>query len=285
VLVWTDAALYSLQYVGAGSGVWSSQLVGDNISVASPNSVAFANGVTYWLGNDKFYMYDGRTQPLPCDLRKFIFDDFNHDQFEQVTAGTNEAFHEIWWFYCSAGSNTNDRYVVYNYMQDIWYYGTLARTAWLDSGLRDSPLAATYSNNLVDHEVGVDNNETEVVESIDSYITSAEFDIDDGDKFFFIRRMLPDVRFDGSTIDNPRTTLTLTPLVGAGSGYTTPASVGGNNSSVVTRTATIPIEEFTNQVYPRVRGRQLIFRIQSNEIGVQWQLGTPRIDIRPDGRR
>jgi hypothetical protein len=284
ILVWTNAALYSLQYQGAPV-VWGAQLVGENISIASQNAVAYANGVAYWMGNDKFYKYDGRAQPLRCDLRKFIFDDFNHQQYEQVCSGTNESFHEVWWFYCSANATQNDRYVIYNYMEDIWYYGELGRSAWLDSGLRDHPLAATYSNNLVDHEDGIDNNEGDTTLPIHAYIASTQFALGEGDRFAFIWRMLPDLRFDGSTANNPSVTMTLLPLANSGSGYNTPASEGGTNAATVTRTSVVPIEQYTGQVYTRVRGRQLAIKIESTGEGVQWQLGTPRLDIRPDGRR
>jgi hypothetical protein len=284
ILVWTDAALYSLQYQGTPA-VWGAQLVGENISIASQNSVAYANGVAFWMGNDKFYKYDGRAQPLRCDLRKFIFDDFNHQQFEQVCSGTNESFHEVWWFYCSANATQNDRYVVYNYMEDIWYYGTLGRSAWLDSGLRDYPLAATFNNNLVNHEQGVDNNETGTTLPITSYIASTQFALGDGDRFAFVYRMLPDLRFDGSTAGSPSVTMTLLPLANSGAGYTTPASEGGTNTATVTRSSVVPIEQYTGQVYTRVRGRQMAIKIESDGEGVQWQLGTPRIDMRPDGRR
>ena len=284
VLVWTDSALYAMQYVGAPV-VWSAQLVGENISIAGQNAVAYANGVAYWMGKDKFYMYDGRTQPLRCDLRQFIFNDFNTQQYDQVVAGTNESYHEVWWFYCSADQTTSDRYVVYNYMEDVWYYGTMSRTAWLDSGLRDKPLAATYSNNLVNHEEGVDNNENATTLPIHAYVASAEFDLDDGHQFAFIWRILPDIRFDGSTTGSPSATMTLLPLANSGSGYNDPASVGGSNSRAVTRTAVLPVEEFTGQIYTRVRGRQLAMKVESTGEGVTWQLGAPRIDMRPDGRR
>lgn len=284
ILVWTDAALYSLQYQGAPV-VWGAQLVGENISIASQNAVAYANGIAYWMGNDKFYKYDGRTQPLRCDVRKYVFDDLNHQQYSQVCAGTNEAYHEVWWFYCSSSATQNDRYVVYNYMEDIWYYGTMARSAWLDTGLRDFPIAATYDNTIVEQEFECCDNTTGTPSPIHAYITSTQFAIGDGDRFAFIWRMLPDMRFDGSTTATPSATMTLLPLANSGSGYTTPASVGGSNSATVTRTATIPIEQYTGQVYTRVRGRQLAIKVESDGAGVQWQLGTPRIDMRPDGRR
>ena len=284
VLVWTDSAVYALQYVGAPA-VWTAQLIGENISVASQNAVAYANGVAYWMGKDKFYKYDGRTQPLRCDLRKFIFNDFNTAQYAQVFSGTIESYHEIWWWYCSGTSTVADKYVVYNYLEDVWYYGNMSRSAWLDTGLRDNPLAATYSFNLVDHEEGVDDEEGANIVAISSYIESAQFDLDDGHQFMFIWRVLPDISFDGSTINAPNATLSLLPLANSGSGYNAPLSEGGANAAVVTRSATTPVEKYTGEVYTRVRGRQMAVKIASTAVGVTWQLGTPRIDMRADGRR
>jgi hypothetical protein len=285
IVVWTDSALYSIQYVGVPA-VWSTQLLAGNISIYGPNAKALASGVIYWMGVDKFYKYDGRTQTLRCDLRQYIFSDINQSQNQQVFAGTNEGFNEVWWYYCSAGSTVVDKYVVYNYAEDIWYYGTMGRTAWLDSGLRDYPLAATYSRNLVNHEQGVDDNETGTALPIAASIGSSEFDIDDGHNFGFIWRVLPDITFRGSTGDlTPQCNMTLIPLRNSGSGFTTPASTNGTSSAQIQRIATAPIEEFTGQVYIRVRGRQLIFKVDSNRLGTTWQLGAPRIDIKPDGRR
>jgi hypothetical protein len=285
IVVWTDSALYSLQYVGVPA-VWSTQLLAGNISIYGPNAKALASGVIYWMGVDKFYKYDGRTQTLRCDLREYIFSDINQSQNQQVFAGTNEGFNEVWWYYCSAGSNVVNRYVVYNYAEDIWYYGTMGRTAWLDSGLRDYPLAATYTRNLVNHEQGVDDNETGTALPIAASIGSSEFDIDDGHNFGFIWRVLPDITFRGSTgALTPQCNMTLIPLRNSGSGFTTPASTNGTSSAEIQRIATAPIEEFTGQVYIRVRGRQLIFKVDSNRLGTTWQLGAPRIDIKPDGRR
>ena len=284
VLVWTDSSVYSLQYQGAPI-VWGVQLVGDNISIASQNAVGFSGGVAFWMGKDKFYSYDGRTQTLLCDVRRFVFNDFNELQYDQVFAGTNEAFHEIWWFYCSQNSQTIDRYVVYNYLEKTWYYGTMARTAWLDSGLRDYPLAASYTYNLTNQEFGTDDNETGTPVPISASITSGQFDIDGGDRFAFIWRLMPDMTFDGSTTDDPHATMSLLPLANSGSGYNSPASEGGSNSGTVTRTATVPIEKFTGQVNTRVRGRQMSIKVESDSLGVRWQLGSPRVDMRPDGRR
>jgi hypothetical protein len=290
VLVWTDAAVYSLQYVGAPI-VWSAQIVGENISVAGQNAVAYANGVSYWMGKDKFYKYDGRTQPLRCDLRRYIFDDINTAQYEQVAAGTNEGFHEIWWFYCSANSNVVDKYVIYNYLEDVWYYGNMSRTAWLDSGIRDYPLAATYSNNLVNHEQGVDNGEGAALVPITAYITSAEFDLEDGHNFMFIWRVLPDITFQNSIAPAPTATIYLLPLKNSGSGYSVNPAVNANHSvanqsfSSVTRTAVLPVERFTGQIFTRVRGRQMAMKVESTGLGVTWQLGSMRLDMRPDGKR
>ena len=284
ILVWTDSSLYALQYVGAPI-VWSSQLVGQHTSIASQNAVAYADGVSYWMGMDKFYKYDGGIRQLRCDLRRHVFNDINTSQMDQVFAGTVESFHEIWWFYCSADSTTIDKYLVYNYQEDIWYYGTLTRTAWLDSGLQDFPLAATYNNNLVEHENGVDDNETTQPAAISANIASAQFDIDDGDRFAFVNRVVPDITFDGSTADNPSATLSLIPYSSSGSGISDPTSEGGSNSGAITRSATAPVEKYTDRLDIRIRARQMSLKIESSDTGVIWQLGSPRIDIRADGRR
>jgi hypothetical protein len=283
--VWTDTAMYSLQYVG-GQIVWGAQLIGENVSIASPNSVVYANGVSYWMGKGKFYSSNGsQISTLKCDLLRYVFNDFNLQQIDQVFGGTNEEYHEVWWFYCSEDSTTVDKYVIYNYEEKIWYYGTMARTAWLDSGMRDFPIAATYTYNLVNHEEGVDDNETTTLTAINAFITSAEFDTDDGHKFSLISRVLPDITFDGSTADAPAAAITLYPLQNSGSGYNSPMSEGGNSTATITRSATSPVEEYTNQVDMRVRGRQIAIKIESTAEGVQWQLGSPRIDMRTDGRR
>jgi hypothetical protein len=202
-----------------------------------------------------------------------------------VFASTNEGFNEVWWFYCSAASSTVDRYVVYNYGEDIWYYGTLARTAWIDSPLRPNPQAATYLNNLVSHEFGTDDNDTGTPAAINSYIQSSEFDIGDGHNFGYIWRVLPDITFRGSTAGSPTATLTLFTLKNSGSGYTSPASQGGTNTASIVRTATLPVEVYTGQVYTRVRGRQISLKVSSAQVGTTWQLGAPRLDIKPDGRK
>ena len=282
ILVWTDSAIYSLQYIGQPV-VWSSQLMGDNISILGQNAAAQASGVVYWMGVDKFYLYDGRLQTLNCDLRRYIFQDINLQQNQQVFASTNEGFNEVWWFYCSAGSTEVDKYVVYNYQEKVWYYGTMGRTAWLDSGLRDYPIAATYEHNLVNHEYGLDDDTTGTPVGIEAYISSAEFDIEDGEHFGFVWRMLPDLTFSGSAASpTPQVTYTLYPMKNSGSGTGTAVD---KNVDKLTGAAYTVTEGFTGQINTRVRGRQLILKVSSDNLGTAWQLGSTRIDIRPDGRR
>jgi hypothetical protein len=283
ILVFTDLALYSLQYQGPPF-VWGAQTMADNISIIGPNAVAVANNTTYWMGDDKFYVYNGRTQTLRCDLRQYIFQSFNFEQRDQVFAGTNEAFNEVWWWYPSAGSTVPDRYVIYNYSEDIWYYGDLTRTAWLDSAFSGRPVAAV-DNRLVVHETGVDDGTSGTLVPIPAYINSAEFDIQDGQNFGFIWRVVPDVTFRGSTANNPAITMTLLPLQSSGSGYNNPASVAGTNSAPVVRSAVLPVEQFTGIIYTRVRGRQMSMKVESTGLGVAWQLGAPRIDVKLDGKR
>jgi len=284
IVVFTDNAVYALQYLGPPA-VWGATLLGDNTSIVSQNAATIASGVTFWMGVDKFYKYDGRVQTLRCDLRQHIFSNINKDQYQQVFAGTNEGFNEVWWFYCSEGSLVVDQYAVYNYLEDIWYYGTMGRTAWLDSGLRDYPIAATYSHNIVNHESGVDDNTTAVPTPIEATITSAQFDLDDGHKFMFLWRVLPDITFRGSEAEAPTARMYMQPLKNSGSGYTDPPSVGGENNRPITRTAVLPIEAFTGQIYTRVRARQMSVKVESTGLGVTWQLGAPRLDLRADGSR
>jgi hypothetical protein len=288
IIVFTDSSVYSLQYLGAPY-VWSSQLLGDNISIYSQNAAVLASGVVYWMGVDKFYMYDGRVQTLNCDLRRFVFGNINKSQNQQIFGGTNEGFNEIWWFYCSENSTQVDRYVIYNYIEKVWYYGTMSRTAWLDSGLVDYPIAATYNSNagtglLINHEFGLNDVATANVLPINAYISSSEFDIGDGHNFAFVWRVIPDLTFGDSTLSDagaePVVTMTLQGLTNSGSGVTSSAA------QPVVQTNTYALtEEFTGQIYTRFRGRQMIFKIESNQVNTTWQLGAPRIDIRPDGRR
>lgn len=286
ILVWTDSAIYSMQYLGAPY-VWGFQILMDNISVMSPNSMITVNNVTYWMGRDRFYMYSGRVEVLPCALRQYIFDDINQDQGYQVFAGANEAFNEVWWFYVDKSSNDTvvNKYVIYNYLDRVWYYGTMNRTAWFQSGSLQYPVSADYNGRLLYHEVGCDDLSTSNPQPINAYVQSSDFDIGDGHNFGFVWRILPDVNFNGSTVNQPYVTMTVKPRQNSGTPY------GGADNPTVTSAnnflakPTYNIQEFTGQVYTRLRGRQMAFRIESNSLGVAWQLGSPRIDIRNDGRR
>jgi len=288
IVVFTDSSVYSLQYLGPPV-VWGSQILGSNISIAGPNAAIIAAGVIYWMGVDKFYAYDGRVQTLNCDLRRFIFNDFNIQQRAQVYAGTNEAFNEVWWFYCSANSTTIDRYVIYNYLEKIWYYGTMDRTAWLDSGLLSYPIGATYDSStqtgrLITHENGLNDNIDGTENPLNAHIASSEFDIGDGHNFGFVWRVLPDLTFSNSTNSstglNPRVTMTLRALYNSGSGQ-----IDHANGTVVKGSTYVITEEYTGQIFTRVRGRQMIFEIDSDQLNTCWQLGAPRVDIKADGRR
>ena len=301
IVVFTDSAVYSMQYVGPPY-VWNLSQSADNVSVMSPHSMAVANNIVYWMGLDKFYMYSGRVETLPCSLRQYVFSDINSNQRDQVICGTNEGFTEIWWFYCSSSNNTAtpNRYVVFNHLDRAWYYGTMERTAWLDTGLKPYPLAIK-SDRILAHEIGTDDNTTGANVAMNAYIESADFDIDDGEKMQFCWRMLPDVTFNNSFADpspapgdpfggSPRVTVVVKPRDYPGAPYKSEPP-----SAFISGQIDPPPETYTNDlqtsgnlqypVYLRFRGRQMAFRIESNSIGTQWQLGTPRIDIRSDGRK
>ena len=279
ILIFTDTAVYTMQYVGLPY-VFSFNLLANHISLISPNAVSVANNIVFWMGKDKFYVYDGQVRALPSTLRTFVYDNINVEQEFQVISGTNEAFNEIWWFYPTGTDTQMDNYVIYNYLENVWYYGSLSRSAWLDSGLRPSPLAFDYNRRALNHEIGVDDASGTSSTAIGSYIESADFDIGDGDKFSFVWRMIPDLTFTGSTSIDPDVTLTLTPRNYTGGGYTS------ETGKSVQASALSPQELYTNQVDIRVRGRQLKFKVDgSSAIGTKWQLGTPRIDIRTDGKR
>jgi hypothetical protein len=281
IVVLTDASAYSLQFTGT-TDVFSLQELSDNTSVIAPRAVTTAANLVFWMGQDKFYMYDGRIQPLPTTLREYVFKDINFSQTDQIVSGTNEGFNEIWWFYPSLNSNWNDRYVIYNYLDQNWYYGTIERTAWLDTPLRNVPAATTTGENdqlngiLFSHETGVN----DAGAPIEAYIESADFDIASqmgpGEQFMLTRRIIPDVSFNGSTSATPTALMTLRPRNFPGSAYETEADL-----SVIETT----LDQYTNQVFIRARARQMGYRISSDALDVQWQLGTPRLDGRADGRR
>jgi hypothetical protein len=273
ILVWTDTTLYSLQYLGT-TDVFGLNEYADNISLISPRAVSTANNITYWMGQDKFFAYSGRVETLPCTLRNYVFQDLNYNQVEQIISGTNEGYHEVWWFYPSANSNTIDRYVVYNYLERIWYYGQMSRTAWSDSPLRTYPQAVGYENILYDHERGVDANGT----PMESYIQSSDFDLADGDQFMLSRRIIPDVNFGGSTAAAPQVKFIVRPRNFPGAVYQTDPF---DTQAVIESS----VDVYTNQVFVRARARQMALKISSENLGVNWQLGSPRLDARPDGKR
>jgi hypothetical protein len=273
ILVWTDTHLYSLQFTGT-TDVFSLQEYADNISIISPRACISANNVTYWMGLDKFYIYAGRVETLPCTLRNYIFQDINLNQVDQIICGTNEGWNEVWWFYPSADSETNDRYVIYNYLEKIWYYGNIERTAWLDSPLREYP-QAVGGYLLYNHEQGTNDDTSPMT----AFIQTNDTDIQDGDQLMLIKRIIPDVDFNGSTAATPRVMMTMRPRNFPGSNYIT------TNEPDVDRSTTVPVEQYTEQVFIRARARQMAFKIESDELNVQWQLGAPRLDARPDGRR
>ena len=287
--IWTDAAIYAMQYLGPPF-VWGFTLLADNISIASPNAMATASGVVYWMGVDKFYVYSGRVETLPCSVRTYIYSDINREQFFQIYAGTNEGYSEVWWFYCSANSNIIDRYVIFNYLDRVWYYGSMDRTAWLDTPLRNYPVAATSGGLLVYHEAAVNDGTTNPPSPISTYLQSSDFDIGEGHTYGFVWRMLPDITFDGSntegiTNEDPNVTFTVRPRQNPGSGYGVSPSAAVTSGQSYAGAQIYTVQEFTEIVYTRIRGRQMAFKIESSALGTQWQLGVPRIDVRPDGRR
>ena len=285
-LIWTDSCLYTMQYIGYPY-IFSFQVLMDNISILSPNSAVTVDNVTYWMGKGKFYTYTGVVQTLPCSLRQYIFDDINLDQSFQVFAGANEAFNEVWWFYVSNESQTNaiDKYVIYNYLDKVWSYGTMARTAWLQYGIQPNPVAADYNSRLLYHEVGTDDISTASPQPIVAYVQSSDFGIEAGDHLGFVWRMLPDINFNGSTVNNPTVQMTLYGRQNSGSTYVPSdidSVVSANNYQTQSE---YTVEQYTGQVYTRLRGRQMAFKIGSTDLGVAWQVGTPRIDLKPAGRR
>jgi hypothetical protein len=277
-IVLTDTHVYSLQFLGT-TDVFGLQELADNTSIISSRATVTANNVLYWMGTDKFYAYDGRVQTLPCTLREYVFKDINFDQSDQIVCGTNEGFTEIWWFYPSAGSNSNDRYVIYNHLTNIWYYGNLERTAWLDVASREFPIAASTPEGsstglLYTHEVGLNDDES----PLEAFCQSSDFDIGDGDQLMLTKRLIPDVSFNTSTATNPEVTFGIRSRNFPGSAYTNNAL---NEKPVIEASVDI----YTEQVFIRTRGRQMALRVSSDGLNVQWQLGSPRIESRADGKR
>ena len=278
ILTFTDTTVYSLQFLGT-TDVFGLQELGDNISIMSPRAVITANNIAYWMGLDKFYVYDGRVQTLPCSLREYVFKDLNYSQADQVISGTNEGFNEVWWFYPSGNSNWVDRYVIYNHLDQVWYYGNLSRTAWLDIASRQLPLAMYTDEDqdpgiLYTHESGID----DAGLPMESFIQSSDFDLGDGEQFILTRRMIPDINFTTSTATDPEVSLTIRPRDWPGSNFQ-------GDPSDTQRIIETSVGQYTNQVYIRARARQMALKVESDDLGVQWQLGLPRLDVRPDGKR
>lgn len=278
ILVFTDISLHAMQYLGPPF-TFGINMVSENITIASPNAAIAIQDNVYWMGANEFYVYTGAVQKIPCSVKDYVFSDFNEGQAEKIFAASNTAYSEVWWFYSSSSSSTVDRYVVYNYVQNIWYYGTLDRGAWIDRGVVDYPIAAGLDGYLYYHENGFDDGSTAPATAISAYIESSQFDIGDGNNFSFVSRVIPDVTFRNSTSLNPSVTLTMKARNFPGGNYLQ------TDDETVTRTATAPVEQFTNQVYVRLRGRSMALRVESSETGVGWRLGSPRMDVRQDGRR
>lgn len=275
-LIWTDAALYSMQAVG-GEYVFSFNAIAYGVTPISPNACVIIDNIVFWMGIKKFHFFNGSTDILPCTVLEYVFNDFNYSQAYQVYAGVNRRYNEVWWFYPSSSATVNDRYVVFNYKNNTWYYGSMGRTAWIDDSTENYPIAATVSGNLVYHEYGVDDSEGDTPVAIEAFVESSDFDIQNGDRYLFLRKIIPDVDFSGSTADEPTVTFTVSGRTEPGTNYTTA------DSGDTTRTTTSPVDQHTNQLHVRLRARQAKIKISSSDVGVQWKLGAPRIEGRPDG--
>ena len=278
ILVFTDVSLHAMQYVGPPF-TFGINMISENITIRSPIAVAAVEDTVYWMGKNEFYVYNGGVQTLPCSVRDYVFSDFNTQQAEKAFASVNSSFSEIWWFYPSSSSDNNDRYVVYNYLQNIWYYGTLTRTAWVDRGVEENPIAASRDGYLYNHEIGFDDGSTSPVTAISAYIESSQFDLGDGEQFSFVKRLIPDLTFRSSTASTPTANFTLKARNFPGGVYLQ------TDAKSVEKTASVPVEQFTQDAHVRLRGRSMAIRVDSSITGTGWRLGSPRIDVRSDGRR
>ncbi len=278
ILVFTDISLHALQYVGPPF-TFGINMISDNITIRGPSTVAAVQDTVYWMGKSEFYVYNGGVQTLPCSVKDYVFSDFNTAQSEKCFAAVNSSFSEVWWFYPSSSSDNNDRYVVYNYLQGIWYYGTMVRTAWIDRGVEENPIAASRDGYLYNHEIGFDDGSTSPASAISAYIESSQFDLGEGDSFSFVKRLIPDLTFRSSTALPPTANFTLKARNFPGGNYLQ------TNSKAVEKTASVPVEQFTQDAHVRLRGRSIAVKVDSSTTGVGWRLGSPRIDIRSDGRR
>jgi hypothetical protein len=278
VLVFTDVSLHAMQFLGPPF-TFGITTLSENITIAGPLAAIAVEDQVFWMGAEEFYVFGGAVQRLPCTIRDYVFSNINSGQLEKVTAGTNTAFSEVWWFYPSASSTENDSYVVFNYQQQIWYYGSLNRTCWLDRGVESLPIAAASDQVLYYQEIGFDDGSTRPATGIDAYIESSQISLGEGDQFAFLKRMIPDLTFRDSTNESPQATMTLKARNFPGGTYLQ------SNSKSVEKTATVPVEQFTDQVHVRLRGRSFAFKIQTTETGTTWRLGSPRVDVQPDGMR
>ena len=282
ILIWTDHSLHSLQFLGPPY-TFGTALLGDNIRIAGPNTALSVNDVVFWMGQENFYMYDGRIQPIPCSVRQYVFNDINRNQSFKFHAGSLASQSEVWWYYCSAGSEEIDRYVVYNYLENTWYYGTLSRTAWNDraAGQRSYPQAASVDNYLYDQEFGLDDGSQSPAVPVDAFVQSSDFDIGDGEQFMFIKRIIPDLNFSNSTASAPQVEFTMTAR-----NYNGNVAGQGSDSGDVIRSSVVSGQDnYTNQIFMRLRGRQMALKVSSDTSGVNWRLGAPRLEMRPDGKR
>jgi hypothetical protein len=282
ILIWTDHSLHSLQFLGPPY-TFGTALLGDNIRIAGPNTAISVNDIVFWMGQENFYMYDGRIQPIPCSVRQYVFNDINRNQSFKFHAGSLASQSEVWWYYCSESSEEIDRYVVYNYLEQTWYYGNLARTAWNDraAGQRSYPQAASTDQYLYDQEFGLDDGSTSPATPVDAFVQSSDFDIGDGDQFMFIRRIIPDLNFSTSTAAAPEVEFTMTAR-----NYNGNVTGQGTDSGDVIRSSVVSGQDnYTNQLFMRLRGRQMNLKVSSDTTGVKWRLGSPRLEMRPDGRR
>ena len=278
ILVFTDVSLHAMQYIGPPF-TFGINMISENITIRSPISAVAVDDTVYWMGKNEFYVYNGGVQTLPCSVKDYVFSNFNSTQAEKCFGAVNSAFSEVWWYYPSANSENNDRYVVYNYSQNIWYHGNLVRTAWVDRGVNETPIAAGRDGYLYNHEVGFDDGSTNPASPISAYIESSQFDIGDGDQFSFVRRLIPDLTFRNSTAETPTANFTVKARNFPGGAYLQ------NNSKNVEKTASVPVEQFTQDAHIRLRGRSIAIKVDSNTTGTGWRLGSPRLDVRSDGRR
>ena len=278
ILVWTDVSLHAMQYLGPPFTFGIDQL-SENTTIAGPLAVKAVDDTVFWMGVEEFYIYTGQVQKLPCSVRSYVFNDFNVEQQSQVTAGLNSSFSEIWWFYPSSGSTELDRYVVFNYEEKVWYYGTMVRTYWLDRGVNDYPVAANTDGYLYNHEVGLNDGTTTPASAIASYIQSSQLSMGEGEEFVFLSRLIPDLTFDASTDATASVNMTLETRNYPGGQYLQ------SNASAVTQTSTPPVEQFTTEAYIRLRGRSFALKVDSSTTDIQWRLGSPRVEVRSDGRQ